>query len=784
MAISSFRIGDWFTSQFNGIPFDGYTTDTITKLYSSGTGGSITTTANQQSVAFDGTETGAQTIYCYMDSSSSIVDDINGFIIVPNYAYSGLSSKYQFANVKDDYYNLKQYDIKGDLPTGVTAKYNKSALSGQASVNFTINSTFGTSGVLSWLQEKYPDKTGICYLMVVFGDDDYTPSTTSYNVAYTNATNFTWNTAPTTYSNGETLSIKAIANTGYKFDSHPYISYTSTDGTTKTVNFSTLTSGNGGSEIFGSALTDVASNITVYGAVTAYVETYSYNETLSNCTSDYTDSTITGETHTITLTAGTGYEFTEIPTCTGGTISATISEDKQTCICVVEVAGDFALTASASLASYTYTETLSNCTSDYTDTTITYGAHTITLTANDGYYFSELPTVTGGTISATISSDTLSCTCNVTVTSAFSLTASAVETAKETFTVNVRSSAGATVTAPETYTEGETLTISAVCSDGYYWSTTNPPYVQYTTLYGETVNRYFTISENTATFSNTLEQIKSGSAIYIIADATPKTSYVDKFGTIYVYNVSIDNLQQFANQRVYIYSSDYTYTIIDYGDYVCAIHKVFCDLGELGESTLKVLNKDFNIAVSVPYNDIVTVDCGTITIAGTNGTALDMSGEMRLLLPFIGFQNLDTAVCLNHTLHLYYEINIVNGESVAILEIDGIKTYFWNCKASQKILYLSQSNKQLSDYEFESQYLYGFTPYILYTYHIGENNSAVDEVSMRKQVSACTGYFEMVETTAFDAENMNETERAKIIELLAQGCFYGEEFTDETILDA
>ena len=39
------------------------------------------------------------------------------------------------------------------------------------------------------------------------------------------------------------------------------------------------------------------------------------------------------------------------------------------------------------VSSYSCTQNLTHCTSDYSDTTITVGEHTITLTANSGYFF-------------------------------------------------------------------------------------------------------------------------------------------------------------------------------------------------------------------------------------------------------------------------------------------------------------------------------------------------------------------------------------------------------------
>lgn len=116
---------------------------------------------------------------------------------------------------------------------------------------------------------------------------------------------------------------------------------------------------------------------------------YTYTENLTGCTSDYTDTTITAGAHTITFTANTDYVFTIPPTATGGTITSyEISDDKQTLIAIVNVTGDFAITLTAHGATYSYSETLTNCTSSFAGkTTIAAGTNTITFYANDGYEF-------------------------------------------------------------------------------------------------------------------------------------------------------------------------------------------------------------------------------------------------------------------------------------------------------------------------------------------------------------------------------------------------------------
>ena len=361
-----------------------------------------------------------------------------------------------------------------------------------------------------------------------------------------------------------------------------------------------------------------------------------------------------------------------------------------------------------------------------------------------------------------------------------SVVASAVEIPKKTYPI-VTQTVNCTVTGVpvgNVYTEGETLNLVLTANEGYYFDV--PPQVKFTGQGGIDAHMDFTIDpadDTRATFNKVLPTLMDSSNVTIYGVAAAKTVYTDKYGSINVYNVTIDELTQFAEERFFNVESEGSTQEVDLGDYVSKLFRLYCDIGETTESTLKVGNYNLtNINVQVPINDTFTVDCGTLTVTGKNGTANDFNGELQIMLPFIGFQTVNIDKALNNPLHLYYKINLVTGESVAILEINSIPAYYWDCKACQEILYLSHVQENFSDYEFKSKFLYGFIPFIVYKYNTDFNTSPVNSDAVREKVLNCVGYFEMTETTPFNAPNMNETERAKIIELLNSGVFYGAEF--------
>lgn len=412
---------------------------------------------------------------------------------------------------------------------------------------------------------------------------------------------------------------------------------------------------------------------------------------------------------------------------------------------------------------------------------------TATATPADGYRFDNAPVLTDGTnnFNFTISEDGTASYNGILTGLVEDVTlyidATAVEIPKKTYPIVV-STVNCTVSgvpAGNVYTEGKTLNLVLTANEGYYFDV--PPQIKFYAPGSVEGHRDFTIdpaNDARATFNGVLPELMDGRNVTIYAVAAAKTVYTDKYGSINVYNVTIDELTQFAEERFFTVEGESgTQQEVDLGDYVSKLFRLYCDIGETTDSTLKVGNFNLsNINVKVPINDTFTVDCGTLTVNGKNGTANDFNGELQIMLPFIGFQTINIDKALNKPLHLYYKINLVTGESVAILEINSIPAYYWDCKACQEILYLSHVQENFSDYEFKSKFLYGFVPFIVYKYNTDFNASPVNSDAVREKVLNCVGYFEMTETTPFNAPNMNETERTKIIELLNSGVFYGAEF--------
>lgn len=664
-----------------------------------------------------------------------------------NYLAANLKENYTF-NFTGEHCTAKlQYRNAGGQPRTTFENGAKIPLAWQLIISLTAEEGYSFAGATNIeIDSPYfglPTVTNLGATMsvtypIIWGEDvvpitavDQWPTSATINVTATaelaqdgnfieveSSENCTVNGVPESgfVTTGTSVTILAIANEGYYFNGRPYIRYTGTDGTEHNLFMTRLS--NDTRATVTQVFSEIAQNLTtayiVCNAVAIPKKTWPVVvKTANNCTVDAPDTYTEGETLNITATPNDGYRFDTVPTLQYPGSGGQIAK--------------------------------------------------LSFTAQDDGTATFSRVVNGLPDGVTLS-----------------VYASAVEIPKKTYPI-VTQTVNCTVSgvpAGNVYTEGETLNLVLTANEGYYFDV--PPRINFYGQGGVGAHMDFTIdpeNDARATFNKALPTLADNSNVTIYAVAAAKTVYTDKYGSINVYNVTINELTQFAEERFFNVESESGAQEVDLGDYVSKLFRLYCDIGDTTESTLKVGNFNLsNITVQVPINDTFTVDCGTLTVNGKNGTSNDFNGEMQIMLPFIGFQTVNIDKALNNPLHLYYKINLVTGESVAILEINSIPAYYWDCKACQEIQYLSHVQETFSDYEFKSKFLYGFVPFIVYKYNTDFNTSPVNSDAVREKVMNCVGYFEMTETTPFNAPNMNETERAKIIELLNSGVFYGAEF--------
>lgn len=203
------------------------------------------------------------------------------------------------------------------------------------------------------------------------------------------------------------------------------------------------------------------------------------------------------------------------------------------------------------------------------------------------------------------------------------------------------------------------------------------------------------------------------SYIEVRATATTDEPTLKSYGAINVYKVTLENLDEFSKKRFFT-ATDGTNAIVNLGDYVNRIKRVFVDIPTSGNDTLKCGNYDTKISVLSPKTDIVTVDFGNVTLTGENENSHDYETKIKLFVPFFGFVDVDSSY-INKTVNLTAKINIITGNGIIQLSCDGVPFHFENVTFSRDVIYrtANESLKLVGDDDFKELNLYGFEPYFI-----------------------------------------------------------------------
>lgn len=124
------------------------------------------------------------------------------------------------------------------------------------------------------------------------------------------------------------------------------------------------------------------------------------SQSLLNVSSTFVGkSVISGQAFTTTLAADTGYTMAGVVVTMGGEdVTATTYNSSTGVVSIASVSGNIIITASAAINTYSVTQTLTHCTTDITETEVTYGgAISGTVTADSTYAISSVTVTMGGT---------------------------------------------------------------------------------------------------------------------------------------------------------------------------------------------------------------------------------------------------------------------------------------------------------------------------------------------------------------------------------------------------
>ena len=610
---------------------------------------------------------------------------------------------------------------------------------------------------------SFPKNTAITVSGEVVEDASYIINNTIQNATYA--------------VNGDTLTV--TANDGYKFETAPIAECGSglmdrreatgvlSDNNT-VATFNLLEDDNGHSFPKNTA-------ITVSGSVVE--KGYLITNTIA-----HTTYSVSGDT--LTVTADSGYKFDTAPMATSGTglldgRSATGVLSENNTVATFNLLSDdsgnafskdseITLSGSVVEKSYIISNTIEN-------TTYSVNGDTLTVTANEGYKFETAPTATSGTglmdrreATGVLSENGKVATFNLlsddnghpfSKDSEITVSGSVV---LEGYTIN-------NTIEHTTYSlSGDTLTVTA--DDGYKFEVA--PTADNTDSAPSLMDRrnatgVLSGDGKIATF-NLLES-DSGQAfpkqytITLRGSVVADVVYSGFYGSINVYELTNDNLKQFAEQR-------FSKTAEDLGKYVTNLFRIFCPVGETIDAVITTGDVNTGIQAKTPKSDIVVLDFGEVTIPFHNNDLSDYNSNIQMFLPFVGFVNVETNY-IGKPINLTYEVNVITGEAVVKLSTDGIIFSVYDCNVSSALIYKTSDYDIVGDTGFSSRFMYGLNPFIKVVWRQSMNEYVNNDDCVRTVIGSITGFARFTECDEISTSQMTSDEKQMIETQLKYGIY-------------
>ena len=511
------------------------------------------------------------------------------------------------------------------------------------------------------------------------------------------------------------------------------------------------------------------------------------NKNLTNVTMSPDVSTITidGNSHVITLSADSGYQFDGVPklTISGTDYNFTLSGSNYTLdVNTIGIQADVSgtITANAIVTPQypvcTIVKNLTNVTMspDVSSIELDGTSKVITLTADSGYQFDGVPYFEwdrnpyyfeqSGSSYIYDLNDLISENASITIYA----TATAIAKTK-----NVTSQlTNCTITPPfNSMVENETYTLTLNANQGYKFVST--PILEVNNR-DKLVLDFTKVTDYqyTLTFTADSTYFDSPDDAILSGVAVEETPIVTKYGAIQVYNPTTSDMAELATKRFRANNTvdGITYSDIDLGSYITQFKRVFFDVVSSSKSNILLGRHDTLINTDVVNNDDVTIDCGTVLIQGSNNNELDTKiYKIKLVLPFYEVVELPS-IYMNKTIHIVYQCNVITGYADILINevVDNTDLLItkYRCKISQDLPYIlsyDKLNGALSDMQLNT------SPKII----LQKNNTFIDKgftTYKNGLISNEVGYFEVKDIVTMSV-NATQKEKDLIENLLKSGVY-------------
>ena len=524
--------------------------------------------------------------------------------------------------------------------------------------------------------------------------------------------------------------------------------------------------------------------VTIEG-VSNPILTLTKNLTNVTMSPDVSTITIDGNSHVITLTADSGYQFDGVPklTISGTDYNFTLSNNVYTLdVNTIGIQADVSgtITANAIVTPQypvcTIVKNLTNVTMspDVSSIELDGTSKVITLTADSGYEFSDIPYFEwdrnpyyfeqSGSSYIYDLNDLISENASITIYA----TATATKKTKEV----TNSLTNCTVTPPfNSMVENETYTLTLNASQGYKFVSTPILEINNRDLVVLDFTKV-TDYQYTLTFTADSSYFDTNTNAILSGVAVEETPIVTKYGAIQVYKPTTSDMAELATKRFRANNTvdGITYSDIDLGSYITQFKRVFFDVVSSSKSNILLGRHDTLINTDVVNNDDVTIDCGTVLIQGSNNNELDAKiYKIKLVLPFYEVVELPS-IYMNKTIHIVYQCNVITGYADILINevVDNTDLLItkYRCKISQDLPYIlsyDKLNGALSDMQLNT------SPKII----LQKNNTFIDKgftTYKNGLISNEVGYFEVKDIISMSV-NATQKEKDLIENLLKSGVY-------------
>ena len=526
-------------------------------------------------------------------------------------------------------------------------------------------------------------------------------------------------------------------------------------------------------------------DIVTIESVSSPVLTLTKNLTNVTMSPDVSTITIDGNSHVITLTADSGYQFDGIPklTISGTDYNFSLSNgvytlDVNTIDISSDVSGTITATATAIIVQpiVTINKNLTNVTMspDVSSITLDGTSKVITLNVNQGYEFSGTPYFEWNRepyyFEQSGSSYIYDLNTLINENASITIYATGVAIAKTKDVTNQLTNC--TIT-PEfnSMVEGDSYNLTLNANQGFKFVTT--PTLSINNR-DNVILDFNKVTDYQYTLSFTAESIYYDTLTnaILLGVAVEETPIVNKYGAIQVYKPSNSDMASLATKRFRANNTvdGVTFADIDLGSYITQFKRIFFDVATSSKSNILLGVHDTQINTDVVNNDDVTIDCGTVILEGANGNELDTKiYKIKIVLPFYEVVELPS-IYMNKTIHIVYQANVITGYADILINevVDNTDLLIvkYRCKVSQDLPYIldyDKLNGSLSDMQLN------ISPKII----LQKNNTFVDKgYTTYKEglISNEVGYFEVKDIVSMSV-NATQKEKDLIENLLKSGVY-------------